>query len=115
MSRTSGYYELREALQEPGCALCRLEAVTTERFLDGLLYGQVNDPDLDEILTKTRNSVDPAERQKWVDEAQRRIVEQAYVVPLYIPQNFYALNQRVNGEVFSDTTLNLYLEDAYIE
>ena len=54
MSRTSGYYELREALQEPGCALCRLEAVTTERFLDGLLYGQVNDPELRDRIRRAR-------------------------------------------------------------
>jgi peptide/nickel transport system substrate-binding protein len=83
-------------------------------MLGALNTDQVSDPDLDEILTKTRTTVDPAERQQWVNEAQRRIVEQAYAVPLYIPQNFFALNQRVNGEVFSNTTLNLYLEDAYI-
>jgi hypothetical protein len=54
MSRTSGYYELREALGEPGCALCRLEAVAAERFLDGLLYSQVNDPDLRDRLRRAR-------------------------------------------------------------
>lgn len=54
MSRTSSYYELREALEEPGCALCRLEAVAAERYLDGLLYGQVNDPELRDRIRRAR-------------------------------------------------------------
>jgi len=54
MSRTSGYYEVREALGQPGCALCRLEAAAAERFLDGLLYTQVNDPALRDGIRRAR-------------------------------------------------------------
>jgi hypothetical protein len=54
MSRTSSYYQLREALQQPGCALCRLEAAAVERFLDGLLYAQVNDPESRDRIRRAR-------------------------------------------------------------
>lgn len=42
MDRT--FFEIREALAQPGCFLCRLEEKYAERFLDGLFYEFVNDP-----------------------------------------------------------------------
>jgi hypothetical protein len=44
MSRTASYYDLRDALTQPGCPVCRLMARDTERYLDGLLWESVNDP-----------------------------------------------------------------------
>jgi len=44
MSRTSSYYDVRDALAEPGCAVCRLKSKAVERYLDGLLWESVNDP-----------------------------------------------------------------------
>jgi hypothetical protein len=38
------FYDLRDALPQPGCAVCRLTALATERYLDGLLWENVNDP-----------------------------------------------------------------------
>jgi hypothetical protein len=38
------FFELRDALAEPGCALCRLKAHAADRFLDTLLWESVNDP-----------------------------------------------------------------------
>jgi len=38
------YYELRDALAEDGCPICRLALRTVERFLDYLIYENVNDP-----------------------------------------------------------------------
>jgi hypothetical protein len=43
MSKHSGYYELRDALQETGCAICRLGDKAVTRYLDGLVYENVND------------------------------------------------------------------------
>lgn len=56
---------------------------------------QGDDPELDRILVNTRS--DLANRDMWVDEAQRYIVEQAYAVPLYAPLTFVAINNRVQG------------------
>jgi hypothetical protein len=38
------FFELRDALAEPGCALCRLKNHSADRFLDTLLWESVNDP-----------------------------------------------------------------------
>jgi hypothetical protein len=44
MSGGLGYYALRDALLEPGCAVCRLKATAMARYLDSLLWENVNDP-----------------------------------------------------------------------
>jgi hypothetical protein len=44
------YHELREALSQEGCALCRLRERSAERYLQGLLYESVNDPGVRERL-----------------------------------------------------------------
>jgi hypothetical protein len=42
--QTMSFYDLRDALAQPGCAVCRLKADAVDRFLDGLLWESVNDP-----------------------------------------------------------------------
>lgn len=54
MGRTQTFYDLRDALQEPGCAVCRLRAVASERFIDGLIDEKVNDPGLRATLRLSR-------------------------------------------------------------
>jgi len=44
MSRTASYYDLRDALAQPGCPVCRLMARDSEHYLDSLLWESVNDP-----------------------------------------------------------------------
>ena len=47
MKRREGamsFFELRDALAQPGCALCRLRTDSADRFLDTLLWESVNDP-----------------------------------------------------------------------
>ncbi|HUX78049.1 MAG TPA: DUF6062 family protein [Anaerolineae bacterium] len=43
-AQTMSFYDLRDALAQPGCAVCRLKADAVDRFLDGLLWESVNDP-----------------------------------------------------------------------
>ncbi|MGC9394054.1 MAG: DUF6062 family protein [Anaerolineae bacterium] len=43
MSKHIGYYELRDALQETGCAICRLGEKAVARYLSGLVYANAND------------------------------------------------------------------------
>ncbi len=42
--RDSAVFEVREALEQPGCAVCRLALRSVRRFLQSLAYEQVNDP-----------------------------------------------------------------------
>jgi Family of unknown function (DUF6062) len=43
-SRHLTYHDLSEALAQAGCAVCRLVAIATDRYLRSLLYESVNDP-----------------------------------------------------------------------
>jgi hypothetical protein len=38
------YHEVREALAEPGCAICRLAVKAVSSYLSGMLWESVNDP-----------------------------------------------------------------------
>ena len=42
-TQTTSFYDLRDALAQPGCAVCRLKADSAGRFLDRLLWESVND------------------------------------------------------------------------
>jgi hypothetical protein len=44
--RTNAYYELLDAMKERGCPLCFLLEMFTERYIDNLLYENVNDTNL---------------------------------------------------------------------
>jgi hypothetical protein len=46
MSRHSTFFELLEALERPGCALCSLTRESVRQYLHSLSYEQVNDVDL---------------------------------------------------------------------
>jgi hypothetical protein len=46
MSRTWGFYDLRDALAEPECAICRLTAEAADQYLESLLWESVNDPEV---------------------------------------------------------------------
>lgn len=48
------YHDLLEAFAEPGCALCRLLAVSADKLVDSILYEGVNDPPTREKLNAAR-------------------------------------------------------------
>jgi hypothetical protein len=54
MGKHTSYYELREALAEDGCPVCRLARRTVERFLDYLIYENVNNPGVREDIRQAR-------------------------------------------------------------
>ncbi len=43
MSKPLGYFDVKEALNESGCPVCRLEAHTADTAIDSLLWESVND------------------------------------------------------------------------
>ena len=42
--RSTSFFDLRDALSEPGCVVCRLNVDSADEFLDSLLWESVNDP-----------------------------------------------------------------------
>lgn len=49
-----GYHELREALAQPGCPLCRLVSRAVESYIDNLLYESANDVGVRARLRRSR-------------------------------------------------------------
>ena len=52
--KSASYHDLREALQEPGCPVCRLALRVVARYLDNLLYENVNDPGVRHAIREAR-------------------------------------------------------------
>ncbi|WP_103107439.1 ABC transporter substrate-binding protein [Brevibacillus reuszeri] len=57
----------------------------------------INDPKLDELLVKGRTTVDLEARKQVYSEVQKYMIEQAYLVPIYIDKQFIVVNRRVKG------------------
>jgi peptide/nickel transport system substrate-binding protein len=83
-------------------------------MLGAINGAHVNDPALDEILNRTRSEIDSTARQAAITEAQKHIIEQAYIAPIYTALNYYALDQRVQGLIYDPTRGSNWFEDAYI-
>jgi hypothetical protein len=54
MNRTMSFYDVRDALVQPGCAICRLKASVADWYLDGLLWECVNDPGVRRNIRQAR-------------------------------------------------------------
>lgn len=54
MMRDTTYFELLEALQAEGCALCYLGQRAVRRWLDAILFESINDPSIQENLKATQ-------------------------------------------------------------
>ena len=74
----------------------------------------VNDPLLDSLLVDFMTATNREEWQKGLDEAQKYLVEQAYVVPLYNAISHYAITNRIKGIAITEGG-DLDLFNAYIE
>lgn len=58
---------------------------------------QVNDPKIDDLLTTAARTSDSAERASLYADAQNRILEGFYILPLYDQQNHFLLRSDVVG------------------
>ncbi|MBN1317141.1 MAG: ABC transporter substrate-binding protein [Anaerolineales bacterium] len=83
-------------------------------MVGALNMGQVQDAELDALLEETRTTIDTDLQLQLVSDAQRYIVEKAYMVPLYTPKLFYAVNNHLEGETYTSLTGTVYIYDAYL-
>jgi hypothetical protein len=54
MSRTMSFYDLRDALAQPDCAVCRLAAKAGDQYLRDLVWENVNDPEVRHNIRQAR-------------------------------------------------------------
>lgn len=62
MARTKSYYDLRDALAQPGCPMCRARKQALNRYMDGLIYEKVNDSSVRAAVRQARGF---CERHAW--------------------------------------------------
>jgi peptide/nickel transport system substrate-binding protein len=60
-------------------------------------HAQVRDPALDDLLIRASQVSDPDERAQLYKDAQRKVLEGFYILPLYDQQNTYLLRDDVKG------------------
>lgn len=110
---TSGNYQL--GLTTPGWPdYGLLFAMYHPATLGAFNYSQVNDPELSPLLEMMSGAPVREVVMQAAADAQKRIVEQAYIAPLYASRLFYALQPDVKDALFSEVE-DILLYDAYIE
>lgn len=72
----------------------------------------IDDTNLNDLLINGRVTFDPEARLSIYKEAQKLIMEQAYVVPLYTQKDFTVINSKVKGVKYADSVL--LLNDAWV-
>lgn len=86
----------------------------SDQHPNGLNYGAVNDPEVDELLSRGRQEFVEAERMAIYHQLQELINERVYVVPVYIEERYIAANARIKG--FRTNVLGDYLlNDVYVD
>jgi peptide/nickel transport system substrate-binding protein len=72
----------------------------------------ISDPILDEMLDQTHSVIDIDEHQQLVADIEQRIIENAYMAPIYIQKNFEVVTNSIQGVINSEPT-GILLDDAY--
>ncbi|MFD8220605.1 ABC transporter substrate-binding protein [Streptomyces sp. NPDC059697] len=62
-----------------------------------LNLSRIQDPQLEKLLDQQASAADPARRAEYAATAQRRVLEQAYQIPVFEMTSVYALDSRVHG------------------
>jgi hypothetical protein len=68
MARDTTAFELREALAQPGCAVCSLTLRSVGRYLESLAYERVNDINMRATLRAARGFCNP-HAYRWLHDA----------------------------------------------
>jgi peptide/nickel transport system substrate-binding protein len=79
-----------------------------------LNYHFTDDPDLDALLDQQRTTFDLAERQQMLNQLQEYILQQVYYVPLFAANDYFAVNERIDGASFNANYAQFDLSAASI-
>ncbi len=73
------------------------------QIASGLNFGKIADDELDAVLEAGRTTVVDAERMVIYHDAQRIMNENAYIMPIYVPETYSVYNARVKDIRFAVT------------
>jgi peptide/nickel transport system substrate-binding protein len=77
------------------------------------LWTFVNDPQMDTLLESIRTTTDPTAQQAAVNAVVKYIIENAYMVPWYSPQTFYAVDKNISEYLYSPVLAGVLFQNAY--
>lgn len=86
----------------------------SSQIASGLNFGKIADPELDAVLQAGRETVVDADRMLIYHDAQRIMNENAYILPVYVPELYVVVNARVKNLQFGVSGGPLF-HDAWIE
>lgn len=81
----------------------------------GFNWAHIRDTKVDELLAAGDAATDAAERARIYEELQKYIMDQAYVMPLYIITAYHAASQEVKDVVIAPTARHVWFHKAYVE
>ncbi|GIX46742.1 MAG: ABC transporter substrate-binding protein [Candidatus Tectimicrobiota bacterium] len=71
-------------------------------------FSYISDPDIDRWLSAARATLDPQQRLELYSKVQRRLVEQAYWVPLYGQHEILGVSNKLDFRASGDEILKVY-------
>jgi len=81
--------------------------------IGGFNYSRANNKELDALLEKGRVTMDMEKRKKIYAEAQKIIIDNGYIIPIYNEKIFHVVNNRVQDvNVYQDILL---LNDSWVK
>jgi ABC-type transport system substrate-binding protein len=76
---------------------------------------RINDPKLDQLLDAALSSLDQEKAFEIIGEAQKLMIEQAYVVPLTTHPQTWAISNRIKGVQTNNYGAYPNFNSAYVE
>jgi peptide/nickel transport system substrate-binding protein len=81
----------------------------------GFNWSHIQDEGVDELLEKGEATADLAEREAVYQELQKTIMEEAWILPLYIITAFHGASASVHDVMVRPTARHVWLYDTYVE
>lgn len=92
-----------------------LDTIFNSKFIGANNFSFLNDPEMDAILAKMVSSTSLEDHLNWSMEAQKRTVEQAYIIPLFNQMTSEVINKQLQGYAYIKSDMGFRLWDAYLQ
>ena len=107
--KSTTHFELKESLEQDGCAVCRLVSKTGHDYLDNLLYELVNDPD---VQKKFRESLGLCNRHAYEMLDMRDALGISILYRVVVRQEIEHLSQVSGSSEPSSTLLGIFSQPS---
>lgn len=81
----------------------------------GFNWAHVSDKRVDTLLERGDATLDPAKRDAVYQDLQKLIMDEAWILPLYVITSYHAASTKVRDVVVAPTARHMWLHGAYLE